>query len=108
MEDALRAQERLDRFHIYGSRVRVHLARLDSNNMRGRNKDPWRKKINEPYNTRAKENSDLLRRVSAVLHSDKRTILNNCLIGRCNKFMRADILAKELHEQVTRSDMQRH
>ncbi|KAK8598053.1 hypothetical protein V6N13_095445 [Hibiscus sabdariffa] len=50
LEDALRAQQRLDGFHIYGSRVRVHLARLDSNGLQGRNKDPWRKKIDEPDN----------------------------------------------------------
>ncbi|KAK9046525.1 hypothetical protein V6N11_052412 [Hibiscus sabdariffa] len=100
LEDALRAQERLDGFHIYGSRVRVHLARLDFNSLQGRNKDPWRKKIDKPYNRRAEENSDVLRRVSAVLDSDKRTILNNCLIGRCKKLMRADILAKEFHEQA--------
>ncbi|KAK8658436.1 hypothetical protein V6N13_036642 [Hibiscus sabdariffa] len=77
----------------------VHLARLDSNNLQGRNKYTWRKKIDEPDNKRAEENSDVLRRVSAVLDSDKRTILNNCRIVRCKKFMHADILANELHEQ---------
>ncbi|GMJ14392.1 hypothetical protein HRI_005108400 [Hibiscus trionum] len=29
MNDALRAQERLDGFHIFGYRVQVHLARFD-------------------------------------------------------------------------------
>ncbi|KAK8560975.1 hypothetical protein V6N13_026410 [Hibiscus sabdariffa] len=99
MEDAMRAQERLDGFSIYGFRVRVHLARLDSNNMQGRNKDPWRKKIDEPDNRRAEEKSDLVQRVTGVLDLDKRIILNNCLVGRCNKFMRAHILAKELHDE---------
>ncbi|KAK8659455.1 hypothetical protein V6N13_029656 [Hibiscus sabdariffa] len=98
MEDAIKAQERLDRFHIYGSRVRVHLSQ---------NKDLWRKKIDEPDNRRADENSDLLWRVSGVLDSEKMTILNNCLIGLCNEFMCTDILAKELHNQgITRTSME--
>ncbi|KAK8683267.1 hypothetical protein V6N13_039332 [Hibiscus sabdariffa] len=41
MEDALRAQERLDGFPIYGHRVRVHLSRFYHGHSNERRKGPW-------------------------------------------------------------------
>ncbi|KAK8665374.1 hypothetical protein V6N13_005543 [Hibiscus sabdariffa] len=55
--------------------------------------------IDEPDDRRAEKKSDLVRRVTGVLDSDKRIILNNCLVGRCNKSMHAHILAEQLHDE---------
>ncbi|KAK8564227.1 hypothetical protein V6N12_036356 [Hibiscus sabdariffa] len=77
MEDAMRAQERHD----------------------GEKQGSLEEEIDEPDDRRAEKKSDLVRRVTGVLDSDKRIILNNCLVGRCNKSMHAHILAEQLHDE---------
>ncbi|KAK8686671.1 hypothetical protein V6N13_125694 [Hibiscus sabdariffa] len=44
MEDAMRAQERLDGFPLYSYRVRVHLARFEPGHKHGRSRELWRNK----------------------------------------------------------------
>ncbi|KAK8682059.1 hypothetical protein V6N13_054456 [Hibiscus sabdariffa] len=98
MEDALRAQERLDGFLIYSYRVRVHLARFDPGRDRGKRRESSRFQNPELENGLTTEKMRGLKSVVGVIDPAKSEILNNCLVGWCNKFQRGGKLARELHK----------
>ncbi|KAL4384633.1 hypothetical protein GQ457_15G028830 [Hibiscus cannabinus] len=99
MEDAMRAQERLDGFPLYSYRVRVHLARFEPGRNHGRSRELWRIKNIESERGRAMEKTGTLRSVVGVVDPVKSDILKNCLVGWCSKFWRAGDLAKKLQEE---------
>ncbi|KAK8626688.1 hypothetical protein V6N13_134321 [Hibiscus sabdariffa] len=98
MEDALPAQERLDGFLIYSYRVRVHLARFDPGRDHGKRRESSRFQNTESENGLTTEKMRGLKSVVGVIDPAKSEILNNCLVGWCNKFQRGGKLAKELHK----------
>ncbi|KAK8571187.1 hypothetical protein V6N13_025742 [Hibiscus sabdariffa] len=75
MEEAMRAQERLDGFPLYSYRVRVHLARFEPGRNHGRSRELWRIKNIESERGRMMEKTGTL------------------------KFWRAEDLAKKLQEE---------
>ncbi|KAL4354229.1 hypothetical protein GQ457_06G007350 [Hibiscus cannabinus] len=99
MEDALRAQERLDGFLIYSYRVRVHLARFDPCRDRGKRRESSRFQNTESEIGLTTEKTRGLKSVVGVIDPAKSEILNNCLVGWCNKFQRGGKLAKKLHKE---------
>ncbi|KAK8671160.1 hypothetical protein V6N13_037765 [Hibiscus sabdariffa] len=93
-----RAMGRLDRFTIYGNRVRVILAR-NQERQKHWTSDINRDKRRCEVGSIGMERNGRVHSVKEVIDKDKQDILQHYLVGRCSSFVRLESLANKLYEE---------